>query len=151
MRLMTAGGGREIGRAGTMLAGLLCLAIGAGCSLRPSEPENRAVYFVEKLIHEPEAIDDLRAVAIFPDDRGVEGFLSGLPARTALLYLRARARLGADLNLRSSHAVAPEPDRRRVTVSVSEGPAIGVAEPVRFQVELARRDDQWMVTGLTAD
>lgn len=151
MRFMTAGGGRGIGRAGIVLAGLLCMTIGAGCSLRPSAPENRAAYFIEKLIHEPGAIDDLRAVAIFPDDRGPESFLAVLPARTALLYLRARARLGADLNIRSSHAAAPAPDRRRVTVSVSEGPAIGVVEPVRFQVELARRDDQWMVTGLTAD
>ncbi len=134
-----------------MLAGLLCLAIGAGCSLRPSAPETRAVYFIEKLIHEPGALDDLRAVAVFPDDRGPESFLDTLPVRTALLYLRARARLGADLKIRSSHAAAPGPDRRRVTVGVSEGAAIGIAEPVRFQVELARRDDQWMVTGLSAD
>lgn len=151
MPVMTAGGRRAIGWAGIMLAGLLGLAAGTGCSLRPSAPENRATYFIEKLIREPEAIDDLRAVAIFPDDRGTESFLAALPARTALLYLRARARLGADLNIRSGHATAPAPDRRRVAVSVSEGPAIGVIEPVRFQVELVRRDDQWMVTGLSAD
>jgi len=148
---MTAGGGRGIGRAGQLLAAWLCLTLIGGCPLRPSEPESRAAYFIEKLIREPQAVEDLQAVAVFPAERGPEAFLDDLPVRTALMYLRARARLGAELGIHTGGASTPAPDRRRVAVSVSEGLVIGATEAVRFQVELSRRDDQWMVTRLSAD
>lgn len=130
---------------------LLCLAATGGCPQRPTAPESRAAYFIEKLIHEPQAVEDLRAVAIFPDERGPEAFLDDLPVRTALSYLRARARLGAELGIHTGGASAAGANRRRVVVSVSEGLALGATEAVRFQVELSRRDDEWMVTRLTAD
>jgi hypothetical protein len=149
---MTAGGGRRIGQARQILAGLLCVVVLiGGCPQRPSAPETRAAYFVGKLIREPDAVDDLRAVAQFPEERGPDVFLDELPVRTALVYLRARARLGAELGIHAGTVAAPSPDRRRVVVSVTEGLAIGTTEAVRLQVELSRRGDQWMVTRVATD
>jgi len=121
-----------------------------GCPQRPSAPESRAVYFVEKLIREPQAIDDLRAVAVFPDGRGPAAFLDDLAVRTAITFLQARVRLDTDLRIHSRGASAPSPERRLVTVSVNEGLAIGTALSIQFQVELVRRENEWMVIHIAA-
>jgi len=147
---MMAGGGREYGWTWQALAGLLCIPLLTGCLQRPSAPETRAIYFVEKLIREPQSIEDLRAVAEFPGDRGPEAYLDVLPVRTALKFLRGRARLGAELVFHASAGNDADPENRRVTVSVNEGLAIGTTPAVRFEVELARRGDEWKVTRLTA-
>jgi hypothetical protein len=148
---MMAGGLGVIGRAGRMLAGVACLAGLAGCNLRPSAPESRAEYFVEKFIRTPQAADDLRAVTALAAGESPEALAGDPHTRTAIQYLRARERLGAALGFHVSGTRSAAPDRKQVTVTVSEGLAVGGAEAVRLQVELTRRDSDWIVTRLSAD
>lgn len=143
-------------RGGIRPAGWLAAAIAAavaagGCDVRPSAPESRAEYFVRKLVREPQALADLRAVAALPESGAPDDLLADLPTRTALTYLRARARLGADLGVHVAGTVTPAPDERRVEVVVSEGLAIGARPTVRFSVELRRTGDDWRVVRLRAD
>jgi len=137
---------------GRLLVGLLCgIAVGA-CDFRPSAPESRAEYFVEKLIHEPQAVDELRSVARLAEGESPDSLANDLPTRTALTYLRARQRLGAKFGLHVAGTQRPAPDNRVVNVVVSEGAAVlneGVA--VRFQVELQKQEDAWLVTRLRSD
>lgn len=134
-----------------MLAGGLCLLLVTGCLQRPSAPESRAAYFVEKLVLEPQALEDLHAVAVFPADGPADVLATEVPVRTALAYLRARVRLGARLGFHTGDVAKPSPERRQVTVSVSEGLTFGTRDAVHFQVDLTRQDGDWMITQLHAD
>jgi hypothetical protein len=137
---------------GRLLVGLLCgIAVGA-CDFRPSAPESRAEYFVEKLISEPQAVEELRSVARLAEGESPDSLANDLPTRTALTYLRARQRLGAKFGLHVAGTQRPAADKRVVNVVVSEGAAVlkeGAA--VRFQVELQKQEDAWLVTRLRSD
>jgi hypothetical protein len=137
---------------GRVLVGLLCgVALGA-CDTRPSAPESRAEYFVEKLIREPQASDDLRSVTRLAEGESPDALANDLPTRSALVYLRARQRLGAKLGLHVAGTRRPASDSRVVTVVVSEGvTALGNSSAVRFQVELQKQEDAWLVTRLHSD
>jgi len=138
--------------AGRLLVALLCgIAVGA-CNFRPSAPESRAEYFVEKLVREPQAVEDLRSVARLAEGESPDTLAGDLPTRTALIYLRARQRLGAKLGLHVAGTLRPAPDRRVVSVVVSEGTAVlNEGSAVRFQVELQKLEDAWLVTRLRSD
>lgn len=153
MRRMRSGGRERIVGAGGVLVGLVCLGGLAGlaaCGLRPSAPESRAEYFVQKLVQSPEATDDLRAVTQLAAGEGPDSLVQDVPTRTALTYLRARARLGAKLGFHVAGASRSEPERRVVEVVASEALAVG-ADTVRFQVELQKLDGDWRVVHLHAD
>ncbi len=139
-------------RTGRVLVGLLCGVVLGACDFRPSAPESRAEYFVEKLIHEPQAVEDLRSVARLAEDASPDSLANDLPTRTALTYLRARQRLGTKFGLHVAGTLRPAPETRVVNVVVSEGAAVlneGVA--VHFQVELQKQGDAWLVTRLRSD
>jgi hypothetical protein len=138
--------------AGRLLVGLLCGIATGACDFRPSAPESRAEYFVEKLIREPQASDDLRSVARLAEGESPDALANDLPTRTALTYLRARQRLAAKLGFHVAGTRRPAPDSRVVTVVVSEGvAALGNGTAVRFQVELQKQEDAWLVTRLRSD
>jgi hypothetical protein len=149
---MNAGRHGVIRCTGRVLAGLLCgVALGA-CDFRPSAPESRAEYFVEKLIREPQAVEDLRSVARLAEGMRPEALANDLPTRTALTYLRARQRLGAKHGFHVAGTRRPAPGSREVVVVVSEGlVALNEGAGVRFQVELQKLDDAWLVTRLHSD
>jgi hypothetical protein len=139
-------------RAGRLLVGLLCGITAGACDFRPSAPESRAEYFVEKLIREPQAVEDLRSVARLAEGESPEALASDLPTRTALTYLRARQRLGVKHGFHVAGTRRPAPDSRVVNVVVSEGlAALNEGTGVRFQVELQKQDDAWLVTRLHSD
>jgi hypothetical protein len=139
-------------RTGRVLVGLLCGIAAAACDFRPSAPESRAEYFVEKLIHEPQAVEELRGVARLAQDESPDSLANDLPTRTALTYLRARQRLGAKFGLHVAGTQRPAPDNRVVNVVVSEGAAVlNEGTAVRFQVELQKQEDAWLVTRLRSD
>jgi hypothetical protein len=144
--------GRQSGivRAVWVVAGFACIALVAGCNLRPSAPESRAEYFIKKSILEPQAVDDLRAVAQLNEGESPETLLGDLPTRTAVAYLRARARLGTKIGAHVSGVTETTAGRKLVNVVVTEGVAIGGAEPVRFQVEMQRFDADWRVVSVHA-
>lgn len=148
---MMAGRHGGVARVGRMLAALACIAGLNGCDLRPSAPESRAEYFVEKLIREPQALDDLRAVARLAEDENPDALATDTPTRAAITYLRARARLGAKLGFHVADSARLDAGHRRVSVDVSEGVTVGGAEAVRFQVDMAQSDGDWRVARLHAD
>ncbi len=137
---------------GRVLAGLLCgVALGA-CDSRPSAPESRAEYFVEKLIHDPQPGDEVRSMARLAEGDSPDSLAKDLPTRNALTYLRARQRLGAKFGLHVSGTQRPAPASRVVSVVVSEGAAVlNEGAAVRFQVELQKQEDAWLVTRLRSD
>ena len=138
--------------AGRLLAGLLCVVAFGACDFRPSAPESRAEYFVEKLISEPQAVEELRSVARLAEGESPDSLANDLPTRTALTYLRARQRLGAKFGLHVAGTQRPAPDSRVVSVVVSEGTAVlNEVAAVRFQVELQKQEDAWLVTRLRSD
>ena len=138
--------------AGRLLVGLLCGIAAAACDFRPSAPESRAVYFVEKLIREPQAVDDLRSMARLAEGESPDALANDLPTRTTLAYLRARQRLGAKFGLHVAGTQRPAADSRVVSVVVSEGTAVlNENAAVRFQVELQKQEDAWLVTRLRSD
>lgn len=137
--------------AGRVLAALVCVAGLAGCDFRPSAPESRAGYFVEKLVVEPEAAEDLRAVAWLAEDQSPEVLIGDIPTRTAIVFLRARTRLGHKPGFHLGETTRPAPEKRTVFVYASEGGTVGKAETVRFQVEMELRDNEWRVVRLQAD
>jgi len=146
--------------AGRLLVGLLCgIAVGA-CDYRPgapptappSAPESRAKYVVEKLIREPQAVDELRSVARLAEGESPDSLANDLPTRTALTYLRARQRLGAKFGLHVAGTQRPAPEKRVVDVVVSEGAVVlNEGAAVRFRVELQKQEDAWLVTRLRSD
>jgi len=138
--------------AGRLLVGLLCGMAAGACDFRPSAPESRAEYFVEKLIREPQAVDELRGIAQLAEGESPDSLAHDLPTRTALTYLRARQRLGAKFGLHVAGTQRPAPDSRVVSVVVSEGTAVlNEVAAVRFQVELQKQEDAWLVTRLRSD
>jgi hypothetical protein len=137
---------------GWVLVGLLCGAALAACNTRPSAPESRAEYFVEKLIREPQAVEELRSVARLAEGESPDALANDLPTRTALVYLRARQRLGAELGFHVAGTRRPAPDSRVVSVVVSEGvAALNEGAAVRFQVELQKQEGAWLITRLRSD
>jgi len=137
---------------GRLLVGLLCGIVVGACDSRPSAPESRAEYFVEKLISEPQAVEELRSVARLAEGESPDSLANDLPTRTALTYLRARQRLGAKFGLRVAGTQRPAADSRVVSVVVSEGAAVlNESAAVRFQVELQKQEDVWLVTRLRSD
>jgi len=145
--------GGQVGKQqrGWRVAAVACLVAVSGCNLRPSAPESRAVYFVEKFVREPHAVEDLSAVIWLSAGQTPDMLLADVPTRTAIVYLRARANQQASLGFHSVGIIAAKGDRRVIQVSVSEGMAIGGADPIRFDVELEKRDAEWRVIRLHAD
>jgi hypothetical protein len=137
--------------AGRMLVAIACVAGVASCNPRPSAPESRAEYFVEKFIREPQAADDLRAVAQLADGQSPEDLMTDLATRTAVTYLRDRARLGATLGFHVAGLGRAKGDHMLVVVTVNEGVAVGAADEVRFEVEMQKSGQDWRVTHLHAD
>lgn len=138
--------------AGRLLVGLLCGIAAGACDFRPSAPESRAEYFVEKLIREPQAVDELRGIARLAEGESPDSLAHDLPTRTALTYLRARQRLGAKFGLHVGGTQRPTADSRVVNVVVSEGTAVlNEGAVVRFQVELQKQENAWLVTRLRSD
>lgn len=137
---------------GWVLAALLCGLVLAACDQRPSSPESRAQYFVEKMIRAPEALDDLRGVARLAEGESPDAFASDLPTRAALTYLRARQRFDAPFGFHVAGTRRTATDVRVVTVVVSEGvAALDAGASVRFQVELQKQAGAWLVTRLRSD
>src|SRR4030067_911078 len=93
--------------AGQLLAGLLCGIAASACDFRPSAPESRAEYFVEKLIHEPQAEDELRSVMRLAEGQSPDSLANDPLTRNTLTYLRARPRPRA--TVRAHGAGPPEP------------------------------------------
>ena len=138
--------------AGRLLVGLLCSLAARACDFRPSAPESRAEYFIEKLIREPQAVEELRGVARLAADESPDSLAGDLPTRTALTYLRARQRLGAKFGLHVADTQRPTPGTRLVNVVVSEGTAVlNERAAVHFQVELQKQEDAWLVTHVRSD
>lgn len=151
IRGMRAGARSGLVSAGRMLVAIACVAGVAGCNPRPSAPETRAEYFVEKFIREPQAVDDLHAVALLADGQSPDDLMSDLATRTAVTYLRDRARLGAKLGFHVAGLGRVKTDRMLVNVIVNEGAAVGAADEVRFEVEMQKSGQDWRVTHLHAD
>lgn len=137
------------GRSGRALVAVACLLGLMACTLRPSAPENRAEYFVKKLIFEPDATDDLRAVAWLGEDQAPETLLADLPTRAAFTYLRARARLGFKPRVHATAGATGSSGRMPAQVLVTE--TVAAAEPVGFTVQLEQRDEEWRVTAVRAN
>lgn len=132
------------------LVWLLCAAAFSACDSRPSAPESRASYFVEKFITAPQSTDELRGVARLGPDESPETLASDLPTRTAVAYLRARHRLGAELGFHIAGTSSRASGNRVVKVVVSEGAAAKDAS-VRFEVELHNQDQAWLIVHLQSD
>jgi hypothetical protein len=130
------------------MAGLLLMA--AACGFRPSAPESRAAYVIEKLIEQSQATDDLRAVAVVPEGQDPDVLIGDVATRTALVYLRGRVRFGASLRTRAA-GYSAKGDGLQVSVTVSEGLIMTGAEAARFRVELVRRDSEWVVARVSVD
>lgn len=141
----------SLGRIGWLAAATAATLAAGGCDARPSAPETRAEYFVRKMVREPQALEDLRAVALLPESGRPDELIADLPAHTAVTYLRARARLGAELGFHVAGTLQPAVDERRVDVVVSEGLGLGATPTVRFSVELRRVGGDWRVARLRAD
>ena len=138
--------------AGRLLVGLLCGISASACNFRPSAPESRAEYFVERLIRELQPVDELRSVARLAEGVSPDTLANDLPTRGALTYLRARQRLGATFGLHVAGTQQPAADTRVVNVVVSEGAAVlNEGAVVRFQVELQKQENAWLVTHLRSD
>lgn len=138
--------------ASRLLVGLLCGMAAGACDFRPSAPESRAEYFVEKLIREPLPEEELRGVARLAEGESPDTLAHDLPTRSALAYLRARQRFDAKFGLHVAGTQRPTPDKRVVSVVVSEGAAVlNERTAVHFQVELQKQEDAWLVTRLRSD
>jgi len=137
---------------GRMLVGLLWLLALSACDSRPSAPETRASYFVQKFILEPQNHVDLRAVSQLSENASPETLVSDLQTRTAVSYLRARHRLGAAFGFHIAGTVRTSNGNKVVTIVVSEAVAtVGNDAAVRFQVELHQQNQAWFVTRLQSD
>lgn len=135
-----------------MLAVLLWLVTVGACDMRPSAPESRASYFVEKLIVEPQNETDLRGVTGLSENQSPEILVKDLQTRTAVSYLRARHRLGAELDFHVAGTSPLASGSKVVNVVVSEGAAAVRKEAtVRFQVELHNQNRQWIIVHLQSD
>lgn len=137
---------------GWMLAALLWLVAVGACDTRPSAPETRASYFVEKLIVDPKNEADLRGVTGLSENQSPETLVKDLQTRTAVSYLRARHRLGAEFGFHIAGTSRRADGNKVVNVVVSEGVAtVGRESAVRFQVELRNQNRQWIVVHLQSD
>lgn len=97
-------------------------------------------------------MDELRSVARLAEGKSPDSLANDPLTRNALTYLRARQRLDAKFGLHIAGTKRPTPDTRVVSVVVSEGAAALQADAVvRFQVELQKQEDAWLVTRLRSD
>lgn len=120
--------------------------------MRPSAPESRASYFVEKLIVEPRNETDLRGVTGLSETQSPETLMKGLQTRTAVSYLRARHRQGAEFDFQIAGTHRLTNGSKVVNVVVSEGAVTtGREAAVRFQVELHNQNRHWIVVHLQSD
>lgn len=115
---------------------------------RSGVPERRAEAFIEQMIIAPDATDELGALADLTPGARPDALVDGVAARTALAYLRTRARLGARVRINAKDGQMLD-DHRQVTVTAREGLA-GV-EALRFQVTLVQREDEWRVARVSAE
>lgn len=149
---MNANGHGLTRSSGQTLAVLLWLAALSACDIRPTAPETRASYFVEKFIVEPQNETDLRGITGLSENQNPETLMKDLQTRTAVSYLRARHRLGAELGFHIASTNRRANGDMVVEVTVSEGvPAVGKPLTVRFQVELRNQNRQWIVVHLQSD
>lgn len=132
------------------LVGAVVLLVMAGCLFRPTAPQSRAEYFIDKLIQSPQDTEDLRAVVWLAEGQNPEMLISDLPTRTAVTYLRARARSGAAIGVHAAGVTTLAADRQRVQLDVTET-GTARSEPVRFDVEMEQREQEWRVIRLHAD
>lgn len=131
---------------------MLWLAALGGCDTRPSAPETRASYFVEKFIVEPQNESDLRGMTGLSGNQSLETLVNDLQTRTAISYLRARHRLGAKFGFHIAGTSRRADGIKIVNVVVNEGVATVEKETaVRFQVALRNQDRQWLVVHLQSD
>lgn len=142
--------------AGRLLAVLLCGIAVSACEFQssapPRAPESRAEYFVERMIREPQPVDELRSVARLAEGANPDSLANDLPARTALTYLRARQRLGAKFGLHVADTKKTAADSRVVNIVVSEGAAaLNESAAVHFQVEMQKQEGAWLVTRLRSN
>ena len=137
---------------GWKLVALLWLAAVGACDSRPTAPETRASYFVEKFIVDPQNEDDLRSVTALSENESPETLVNDLQTRAAVSYLRARHRLGAQFGFHIAGTSRMKSGNKVVNVVVSEGVATaGKDAVVRFQVELRNQDRSWVVVRLQSD
>lgn len=137
---------------GRMLVALLWLAALGACDTRPSAPETRASYFVEKFIVDPQNEDNLRGVTQLSENESPETLVNDLQTRAAVSYLRARHRLGAQFGFHIAGTNRMKSGNKVVNVVVSEGATkVGKDAVVRFQVELRNHDRRWVVVHLQSD
>lgn len=146
-----AGGRSGLISAGQMLVVIACVAGVVSCNQRPSAPESRAEYFVEKFIREPQAANDLRAVTQLAEGQSPDDLMSDLATRTAVTYLRDRVRLGAKLGFHAVGLGDAKGERMLVNVMVDEDVAVGATDKVRFEVEMQKSGQDWRVTHLHAE
>lgn len=143
---------RDLRRAGIVLSALLVLSAVAAIAIwqRGGEPEDQARKFVETLVREPQATEKLRALAN-RDAGDPQGLLSGMPARIAVRYLRAREAQGATLKFSARGIQRPE-ERRRIVVVYAITSVAGVTETgeVRLQVLLTADAGGWRIDGVSA-
>ena len=135
-----------------MLVALLWAITLSACDTRPSAPETRASYFVEKFIIDPQNQEDLRSVTQLSEQESPEILANDLQTRAAVSYLRARYRLGAEFGFHIAGTNRMKNGNKVVNVVVSEGVAkVGKDAAVRFQVELRNQDRRWVVVRLHSD
>ena len=97
-------------------------------------------------------MDELRSVARLAEGKSPDSLADDPPTRNALAYLRARQRLDTTFGLHVAGTKRPTPDTRLVSVVVSESAtALNQGAVVRFQVELQKQEDAWLVTRLRSD
>lgn len=128
------------------------MAVLGACDSRPSAPETRASYFVQKFITEPQNDVDLRSVSRLAENESPETLVDDLQTRSAVSYLRARHRHGAEFSFHITANTRTASGHKIVNVVVSETAAtVGKDAVVRFQVELRQQNNAWVVARLQSD
>ena len=145
--------GRGVTRiTGWIQVALLCMAGLGACDSRPSAPETRASYFVQKFITEPQNAVDLRGVSRLAEKDSPETLVDDLQTRSAVSYLRARHRHGAEFSFHIAANTRTASGHKIVNVVVSETAApVGKDSVVRFQVELRQQNNARVVVRLQSD
>ncbi len=136
----------------TLLAALMAVN---GCDWFRDSPENRARFFLETLVREPDNRARLDELAMPNDSGGPESVLDGLGVQLAVGYLRTRHLQGMDLDFAVTVAQRSAPSHRLVRVAVAAQPA-GVRPEqngrIRFEVALEMSEGQgWRVTRVSAE
>jgi hypothetical protein len=118
---------------------LFCLA---ACEPLWSAPESRAQDFIETLVTAPTETQKLRDLAGIAPDRNPDDLLSGLSARVALDFLRAKQAQGASLKFTRGEVQRIDDTRRGVTILVTYlESGVSPNDEVRMQVQM-EKDEQ---------